>query len=799
MTEPTPEPNVSPPPVAEQPLADPIEAKLTEVSAPFVTPIPGSDAAGENARHDERHEAIRNEIDKLGRPEAEELDWALIESAGRALLTEKSKDYLIASYFGVAAYVRAGPRGLIEGICAISALLEHYWDSGFPPPNRLRARINAIDWFLEKVGAFGDRAAKTVHRDDFQMLSQATKKFQSLVLDRFQDDIPNIYGLKETLERVELSIAAQSDGEPQAQADPSAQPAAVDPSPAQQSATSVSPAPSLGGASVAPPPPGGSAEAKLAELAQPFINPIPGGARAGENARHDEKHQAVRNEVDKLGKPTAEEVDWGLVCDAGRELLTTTSKDFLIASYFGVASYVRGGVEGLVTGLAALSALLRDYWDDGFPPSARVHARVNAIDWFIDRVESMGDLAPKTADEGDLQVLSLAAKQFETLVLDRFQDESPNIYRLKQTLERIELAVAKQAPAQPGAAAQSATAGPAATPTQTTPEREQPMPAATVQLATPTAQLTDPAQVNKFLREVGESIHKASRALFKASKEDPLAYRLCRQGLYMSFQQAPPAANGNQTMVPAPPPDREAHLNTLLSAQNWPVLLDEAESGLASARLLLDQHRYVALALAGLGHEKARETVVAETAAVVQRLPELPERAFSDGSPFASPATREWLSSLSPSATGSGAFGGAAGGETGAFEEGLAEAHKLALGGKLGEAVERLNGAIDSGATSGRDRFRAKLAMANACLAAGSPALAEGILAGLSDETQRFRLQEWEPKMAEACYRSRYEALAAMAGESAKSRDELVDVYRQLCGVAPAEALKLGKPPGGRG
>ena len=120
--------------------------------------------------------------------------------------------------------------------------------------------------------------------------------------------------MKETLERIELSIAAQSDGEPQAQAEQSARAStAVDPSPAQQPATSVSPAPSPGGASGAPPPAGGSAEAKLAELAQPFVDPIPGGGRAGENARHDEKHQAVRNEVDKLGKPTAEEVDWELV------------------------------------------------------------------------------------------------------------------------------------------------------------------------------------------------------------------------------------------------------------------------------------------------------------------------------------------------------------------------------------------------------------------------------------------------------------------------------------------------------
>ena len=795
MTEPTPEPNVSQAPAPEPAAADPIDAKLVEVSKPFVAPIAGADPAGENARFDEQHEAIRNEVDKLGRPEAEELDWALIEAAGRALLTEKSKDYAIASYFGVAAYLRAGPRGLIEGLCALSALLEHYWDNGFPPPNRLRARINAIDWFVDRVGTFGDRAPKSVQQDDFQMLSRAAKKFQGLVLDRFQDDIPNIYGLKETLERIELSVAAQSETEPQARVEKSARTAAAASSPAPQAEASVGPVPSEGEAPAVPQPSGGAAEARLAELAQPFIAPIPGGGRAGENARYNEQHQAIRNEVDKLGRPTAEEVDWELVRVAGREVLTSKSKDFLVASYFGVASYVQGGVEGLVTGLVALSALLRDYWDDGFPPLKRVRARVNGIDWFIDRLESLGDLAPRTVNAGDLQMLSLAAKELEALVLDRFQDESPNIHRLKEILQQIELAIVKAAPAQPAAVAESPREG--ATTTQTEePRQEQPKPAAAVQLATPTTQLTDPAQVNKFLKEVGESVHKASRALFKASKEDPLAYRLCRQGLYMSFQQAPPATNGNQTMVPPPPPDREAHLNALLSSQNWAVLLDEAESGLASARLWLDQHRYVALALAGLGHEKARAMVVAETAALVQRLPELPERAFSDGFPFASPATREWLSSLSPSATGSTESRATDSGEQGDFEEELAKAHQLALGGNLAEAVAKLSSVIDSGAPSGRDRFRAKLAMAKACSGAGSPALAEGILASLSQEIGRFQLQEWDPKLAEACYRARYEALAAMAGESAKSRDELVDIYRQLCGVAPAAALKLGKPPG---
>jgi type VI secretion system protein VasJ len=151
---------------------------------------------------------------------------------------------------------------------------------------------------------------------------------------------------------------------------------------------------------------------------------------------------------------------------------------------------------------------------------------------------------------------------------------------------------------------------------------------------------------------------------------------------------------------------------------------------------------------------------------------------------------------VSGSGTAPSAASAANDGEPGAFEEGLAEARKLALTGKLDECIRKLTTMIESDAVSGRDRFRAKLTMADACSTAGSPALAEGILAGLSTEVQQFRLEEWEPKMAEACYRSRYEALVAMAGESAKSRDELVDVYRRLCAVAPAAALKLGKPPG---
>ncbi|MEM7436892.1 MAG: type VI secretion system ImpA family N-terminal domain-containing protein, partial [Myxococcota bacterium] len=368
--------------------ADPTTAMFAELAKPFEDAIPGAARAGENARYDEMHEAIRNEIDKLNRPDATPADWELIEREGRAILTSKSKDYLIASYFAVAAYLRQGPRGLVEGIAALCAVLEHYWEDGFPPVARVRARVNAIDWCIERAGLLREQAPAVGQPGDLQLLGHAAKKLDGLVRMRFQgDEAPNIYGLKETLERIELSLASS----PNAAAEPAPPQAPAQASVGQTSAPAAATPAAPSGASQQA---GADGAGALGSLGAMFAAPIAGAHRAGENARYDDTHEAVRKEVDKLGSPTADPVNWEFVRDASRDILTGKSKDFLIASYFAVGAYLHGGPRGLAQGMAALSALLRDYWDDGFPPVARIRARVNAIDWFVDKVGTLGELAP---------------------------------------------------------------------------------------------------------------------------------------------------------------------------------------------------------------------------------------------------------------------------------------------------------------------------------------------------------------------------------------------------------------------
>jgi type VI secretion system protein VasJ len=357
----------------------------------------------------------------------------------------------------------------------------------------------------------------------------------------------------------------------------------------------------------------------------------------------------------------------------------------------------------------------------------------------------------------------------------------------------------QHAPLKPGPAeseAAAATADASAAPTAPKPAAPKPAaPAPSVDLAVPSESMSNPDEVLKFLRTVGGSLHKASEAFFKAAPSDPLSYRIARRGLYLHFIEVPPASNGNRTAVRPPPGDTEPHLNALLNSKDFATLLNQAEPALGQYRLWFDLHRYVAAALGGLGHDAARDIVVAETLSVVQRLPELLDREFADGRPFASAETRQWLSGLG---FGSSSSSAGEGGGSDEFDQRLAEAQQLALGGKLQEAVKALSAIAGGQDLSGRDRFRAKLAMAKASAAAGAHALADGILAGLSAEIEQFQLEEWEPKIAEACYRARYEALSAMGTQSEQARQTLLEVYRQLCRVTPLAALELSAPKRGR-
>src|SRR5690606_16727726 len=105
-------------------------------------------------------------------------------------------------------------------------------------------------------------------------------------------------------------------------------------------------------------------------------------------ARYDPLHEQVRAEAAKLDSPSGGLPDWPRIVKQARELTSSKSKDLLIQSYAAYAMYNVDGLMGLASGVFLLAESMDRFWDGMHPPASRLRARVNAIQWLTDRLDT---------------------------------------------------------------------------------------------------------------------------------------------------------------------------------------------------------------------------------------------------------------------------------------------------------------------------------------------------------------------------------------------------------------------------
>ena len=116
------------------------------------TPIDEQNPAGEDVKYDEEFEKIESEISKLTSPSASnEIDWVLVVKLCENILDKKSKNLLVNVYLCYALFKVRGVDGLGDGIGVLADLLEDYWEVLYPPLRRIKGRVNAIEWLLDRV------------------------------------------------------------------------------------------------------------------------------------------------------------------------------------------------------------------------------------------------------------------------------------------------------------------------------------------------------------------------------------------------------------------------------------------------------------------------------------------------------------------------------------------------------------------------------------------------------------------------------------------------------------------------
>lgn len=124
---------------------------ITQLGA---APVPGGEPAGSDIRSEEKFEKLSAEIDKMSSPSAAgAIDWEKVLNLSADILANDSKDLLVACYLSIALIRRDGLKGFASAVHVWRDMVTTYWETLFPAKKRMRGRINAIDWWVQKTSA----------------------------------------------------------------------------------------------------------------------------------------------------------------------------------------------------------------------------------------------------------------------------------------------------------------------------------------------------------------------------------------------------------------------------------------------------------------------------------------------------------------------------------------------------------------------------------------------------------------------------------------------------------------------
>ncbi|UOD50081.1 type VI secretion system protein TssA [Orrella daihaiensis] len=525
----------------------------------------------------------------------------------------------------------------------------------------------------------------------------------------------------------------------------------------------------------------------------PLLQPLPEGSDA-EEPRESERFTELEREIDKLSSLTADSLpNWVRVEQLACEFLTLQSKDYLVASWLSEAWTQRHAILGVSAGLGLFAGLSEKFWDTSIPPVGRLRGRRNAMLWWIDRVTDWLEKQTDVAIGADLaEKMISSAKRLDALMAEK-DPEAPSLANLLSHLQRIPVeqpavtsiaappvspATEPAEPATPDSGQQSTAATVDTTPATTSP--------ATVSAtAIKAPSFSGSVEINSFddvvrlLKPAQDYIAQIGPALLAFDHAHPLAIYLSRFAARAAIFEIPPATNG-QTAIAPPPVAIVDAFEKVSGSKNAQNLIEFCESRVRAFPFWLDMdyHSARGFAMMGSAGAKMREGIIDMLLAFVSRIPTIEQFTFSNGMPFASLETINWIKQCRDERAGKG--------HQDTFDEVRSNAQAQLAEGKLGDAQEILQGYIANN-RSQREQFRARIELVQMLLSQDPQADLLALVEPLIDDCKRLTLEQWEPELASQAWSLKVRA----ARQVVESSNTEIDANRRtFARTQMEEALK---------
>ncbi len=194
-------------------------------------------------------------------------------------------------------------------------------------------------------------------------------------------------------------------------------------------------------------------------------------------------------------------------------------------------------------------------------------------------------------------------------------------------------------------------------------------------------------------------------------------------------------------------------------------------------RYWLDLSFYSHQALQALEHLQAAQALEQQLVQFVERLPGIEAMCFSDGRPFASPETRQWLEQASATHAGDASAG------LSELDTLLQKSKIAAKGDKPEQGFSMLQEALEGASVAEQVELRCQLATLMS--EAGHPKLALSQIESVLEAVEHYRLEEWDPQLALYLLGSAYDLFHA-SGDGRRAQQTLA----RIALLSPVEAMQ---------
>lgn len=544
-------------------------------------------------------------------------------------------------------------------------------------------------------------------------------------------------------------------------------------------------------------------------------DPISPDNPAGEDIAYDPDFEALQAEIDKMSIASAEitGTDWDKVVTLCTGILAGKCKHLLVAVYCCVGLTRTRELDGFTRGSRMLADMLHNFWDDMFPPKRRMRGRLNALHWFMEKMEAFflgydpGPLPGPVVDTAKQALLDLDEAVSEA------SEDAPMIRRLSQYLDRLPREpepepetkpepVPDPSPQQPPDQTpdqppdQARSSPPQSAPEMaapTTPRPSTPPASGTASVAAPGTTPDIPADADPSTEQGTEALIRfalkqlgiAGQAVMERDPSDPRPYLYNRMAAWNDIRTPPPSRDGRAEMI-CMDDTLPGQIEQLIKDGELAGALATAESQLATYPYWLELGRLSADALERMGEKglAALDMVRMETLRFAERVPGLENISFANDVPFAGPKTKAWLEDAARAAAG----GGGADPVTTEADNALSRARDLHGEQKTIEALDLLQQGLDK-AAGGRARLVWRMALTRFLVHAERADLGTPMARTLLHLVDEMKLEEWDSGLALSALSAAFQALSLTDSET--ETEQAATVLARIAGLSPSRAVRL--------